>query len=556
MKTSNQKKPWKYLFLLGPFLLTAGLTAGLISGKWGITPLILLIPGIIIIILWFIWQSKQNQWWDQRSTQAGTNAIIATIAVITILGTINFLGTRYHFRNDLTETKLFSLAPQSRELVRSLQKNIKVWIFDINQNPLDRNLLENYQRQNPKFQFEYVDPQAKPGLVKEFAAKQGEVYLEANNKRQLVQVVNERDRLSEISLTNRLQQITSANPTKVYFLQGHGEHQISGNEDSISQAIKALNDKSFTTEPLNLVEKNTIPTDSKVLVIAGAKRALLNTEVQALQDYLNGGGNILLMIDPDTEPKLEPLLNQWGVKLDNRLAVDIAGNEAFGPAVPIITEYGKHPITKDFGNGISFYRLARPVDTIPTPGIEATPLLITKPYPNTWAESDQKSEKLEYNEGKDRKGPLTLGVALSRKAETPIPQPTSTPIPTPTVSPKVTPTPSSSPSSTITPKPTPSPTPTPKILKTTAESRLVVIGNSDFATNDPFPLQLNGDVFLNSVTWLSQQDQQPLSIRPKEAKNRRINLSIAQISLLRWTSLLLLPLIGFLASGLIWWQRR
>jgi ABC-type uncharacterized transport system involved in gliding motility auxiliary subunit len=537
MKTSNHKKPGKYLFLLGPFFLTAGLTAGLISGKWDSIPLVLLILGIVIIVSWLIWQSKQSKWWEQRSTQAGTNAIIATVAVIAILGIVNFLGVRYHLRSDLTETKLFSLAPQSRELVRSLQKNIKVWIFDITQNPLDRNLLENYQRQNPKFQFEYVDPQGKPGLAKEFAVKQrGEVYLEANNQRQLVQVVNERDRLSEISLTNRLQQITSTNPTKVYFLQGHGEHQISGNDDSISLAIKALNDKSFITEPLNLVEKNTIASDTKVLVIAGAKRALLNTEVQAIQDYLNGGGNMLLMIDPNTDLKLESLLNQWGVKLDNRLAVDIAGNEAFGPAVPIITEYGKHPITKDFGNGVSFYRLARPVDTTPIPGIEATPLLITKPYPSTWAESDQKSEKLEYNEGKDRKGPLTLGVALTRKAETVVSQPTPTVTPSPSTTPK--------------------PTPTPKTLKTTAESRLVVIGNSDFATNDPFPIQLNGDVFLNSVTWLSQQDQQPLSIRPKEAKNRRINLSVAQTLLLQWTSLLFLPLIGFIASALIWWQRR
>jgi ABC-type uncharacterized transport system involved in gliding motility auxiliary subunit len=546
MKTSNHKKPGKYLFLLGPFFLTAGLTAGLISGKWDSIPLVLLILGIVIIISWLMWQSKQSKWWEQRSTQAGTNAIIATVAVIAILGIVNFLGVRYHLRSDLTETKLFSLAPQSRELVRSLQKNIKVWIFDTTQNPLDRNLLENYQRQNPKFQFEYVDPQGKPGLAKEFAVKQrGEVYLEANNQRQLVQVVNERDRLSEISLTNRLQQITSTNPTKVYFLQGHGEHQISGNDDSISLAIKALNDKSFTTEPLNLVEKNTIASDTKVLVIAGAKRALLNTEVQAIQDYLNGGGNMLLMIDPNTDLKLEPLLNQWGVKLDNRLAVDIAGNEAFGPAVPIITEYGKHPITKDFGNGVSFYRLARPVDTTSIPGIEATPLLITKPYPSTWAESDQKSEKLEYNEGKDRKGPLTLGVALARKAETPIPQPTPTVTPSP-----------STPTVSTTPKTTPTPLPTPKTLKTTAESRLVVIGNSDFATNDPFPIQLNGDVFLNSVTWLSQQDQQPLSIRPKEAKNRRINLSVAQTLLLQWTSLLFLPLIGFIASALIWWQRR
>jgi ABC-type uncharacterized transport system involved in gliding motility auxiliary subunit len=70
---------------------------------------------------------------------------------------------------------------------------------------------------------------------------------------------------------------------------------------------------------------------------------------------------------------------------------------------------------------------------------------------------------------------------------------------------------------------------------------MVVFGNSDFAINGLFDKQLNGDVFLNSVTWLSQQDQQPLSISPKEAKDRRINLTAAQANLLELSSLLVLP---------------
>ncbi|MCF2151593.1 hypothetical protein IQ276_035350 [Desmonostoc muscorum LEGE 12446] len=71
-----------------------------------------------------------------------------------------------------------------------------------------------------------------------------------------------------------------------------------------------------------------------------------------------------------------------------------------------------------------------------------------------------------------------------------------------------------------------------------------------------FDKQLNGDVFLNSVTWLNQQDKQPLSIRPKEPKNRRITLTTTQANLLTVSSLLVLPLIGFAAAVLIWWQRR
>jgi ABC-type uncharacterized transport system involved in gliding motility auxiliary subunit len=575
MKTITNKKPWQYLFLLGPFLIVVGLTAGLVSEKWAPIPLGFLLTGIVISGLWVIWQSQQSQWWKRRSTQAGTNALIATLAVLAILGLINFLGTRYHLRTDLTETQLFTLAPQSRELVRALPQPVKVWVFDATQNPQDRELLENYQRQSSKFKFEYIDPQSRPGLAEKFGVKDyGEIYLESQNKKQLVQVVNENERLSEVKLTNRLQQLTSSTTAKVYFLQGHGEHQLSAGEGGMSQAVQGLGDKNYTTSPLNLAEKSKVPDDAAVLVVAGPKRELFDNEVKALQDYLNRGGNLLLLIDPNTDPKLNPLLQDWGIRLDNRLAVDVSGSVGLGPAVPFITDYGQHPITKDFGNGISFYRLARPLETTPVTGVQATPLLRTKPYPNSWAESDLQSEKLEFNPDKDLKGPLTLGVALTRKlAAKSNPTPSAPPSPTTESPASAKPTPSPTPLPTLpttkspaSAKPTASPTQTllpsptlltePKSEKTPTETRLVVLGNSDFATNGLFQKQLNGDVFLNSVTWLSQQDQQPLSIRPKEAKNRRINLSTTQANLLALSSLLVLPLIGFSAGAIIWWLRR
>lgn len=577
MKIVAKKKLWKYLFWLGPFFLVAGLTSGLVASTWGPISLAFLITGLVIIGLWLFLQSQENQWWGRRSTQAGTNALVATMAVLVILGLINFLGTRYHYRADFTETQLFTLAPQSRELVNNLDKPVKVWIFDKTQNPQDRDLLDNYRRQNSKFQFEYVDPDARPGLARQFGYKDnGEIYLEYQEKRQLVQVVNERDRLSEIRLTNRLQQITTANAAKVYFLQGHGEHQLTAAPDAISQAVQELTDKNFTTAALNLTEQPKVPDDATAVVVAGPKRGLFDSEVKALQDYLNRGGNLMLMIDLGTEPKLDNLLKDWGVRVDNRLAVDLSKRNAeIGPAVSIVTEYGQHPITKDFANGISFYQLARPIEVTPVPGIESTPLLRTKPYPDSWAESDLNSEKLEFNADKDLKGPLTLGVALKKKISAPSstqtqPSPTPSPLPSPTTQGQATPSPSpaalpspttanqASPSPIISPSPANSVPPTEKQPEITAtESRLVVFGNSEFVKDGLFQQQLNGDVFLNSVTWLSQQeDKQPLSIRPKEAKNRRLNINAAQAGVLALSSLLLLPLLGLVGAAVIWWRRR
>ncbi|MBD0388940.1 MAG: Gldg family protein, partial [Nostoc sp. C3-bin3] len=488
MKIVAKNKLWKYLFWLGPFLIAVGLTVGLVSEQWGLITLAFLITGIVISGLGIIWQSYQTNWWKRRSTQAGTNALVATLAVLAILGLINCLGTRYHLRADLTESQLFTLAPQSRELVRVLPQPVKVWVFDINQNPQDRELLENYQRQSSKFQFEYIDPQARPGLAEKFGVKDyGEVYLESGDKRQLVQTVNQNERLSEIRLTSRLQQLTSSTTAKAYLLQGHGERQLSPGKGAISQAVQGLGDKNFTTSPLNLGETSKVPEDAAVVIVAGPKRGLFEGEVKALQEYLNRGGNLLLMIDPNTDPKLDSLLQEWGVRLDNRLAVDISSESVvgLGPAAPLVTEYGEHPITKDFGNGNSFYPVARPLEITSVPGVEATPLLLTKPYPSSWAESDLQSEKLEFNEGKDLKGPLTLGVALTRKqaaksASTPQPTPTPSPLPAPTTQSKASPTPPAPPAS---PAPTPSPPPS---SPTTTESRLVFLGNSDFATDGLF----------------------------------------------------------------------
>ena len=538
----NKNKLWKLVFWLGPFFLAAGLTVGLISEKWRIIPLLLIIIGLIICGLWVIVQSQQNKWWQKRSTQSGTNAFVATLSVLVILGLINFLGIRYHLRLDLTDSQLFTLSPQSRELVSNLPETMKVWLFSKEQNIQDRELLDNYHRQSNKFKFEYVDPQLKPGIAEKFGVKDyGEVYLEFQNKRQVVQIISENERLSEVKLTARLQQITSSKTAKIYFLQGHGEHPLSASKGAISQAIQGLIDKNFITSGLNLAEQPQVPDDAAVIVVAGPQKELLIGEVTALQNYLNRGGNLLLMIDPNTNPKIDTILKDWGVRLDNRLAIDTSGaNLQLGPAAILVTEYGQHPITKDFGKNISVYPLTRPLEIDSVSGIESMVLLKTKPYPSSWAESDQKSEKLEFNEGKDLKGPLTLGVALTRKLSN---QTSPTPTPIPTNSP--------------TPIPTNSPTPIPINSPATAkESRLVVFGNSNFAVDGLFGQQLNGDVFLNSVSWLSQQDQQLLSIRPKEPKNRRIIISTFQANLLTISALFLLPLIGLVTGFIIWWKRR
>jgi len=553
MKTIKNKNYLKYLFWLGPILSLMGITARVVAENWSPISLALLSAGLTIIGLWLLFLGTfAPSFWRSRSTQVGTNAIIATLAMLVILGLINFLGVRYGARVDLTENQLFTLSPLSQQVVKNLQQPVTVWVFDPNPDPTDRELLENYHRYGSNFKFQFVDPQLKPGLAQKFNVQSpGEVYLEYGAQRQLLQTVNDAERLSEIKLTNGIGQLTSDRIDKVYFLQGHGERPLEQVEGGLSQAVSALKEKNFTAQPLNLADRSEVPKDASLVVIAGAKQALFEGEVQALRNYLSSGGSLLVMVDPETNPGLDSLLTAWGVKVDSQIAIDASGqgrSVGLGPATPLVTSYSNHPITKDFGNGFSFYPLARPVQVTPVDGVQETPLVRTSEQ--SWGESTPEKQPLQFDQQIDRPGPLTLGVALSRKAES------SAASPILETQPKTSPEASPTPSPTGQPQASPSAVNKENTDKRTSESRLVVYGNSSFATDGWFEQQLNSDVFLNSIGWLSKRDEQTLSIRPKEQKNRRLNLTPLQAGALGWTALVIIPLVGFTTAGMIWWRRR
>lgn len=510
----------KYLALLGLVLTTAGLVAGLASG-WGFMPAGLLFGGIGLILVGLAFSdTAQQQFWQQRSTETSTNALVATVAVLVILALLNFLAVRYTSRIDLTENQLFTLSPQSQQLVQALEQPARVVIFDSTQNPQDRQLLASYQRAGDRFSYEFVDPYVDPQRAQQFeVTSPGAVFLEVGDQRRFLQTVSPEERLSERSLTNALDQVVNNRSLTVYFTQGHQEYPIDGTEAGFLQAAAALEEKAYTVKPLNLAEVQEVPADASVVVVAGPAAEFFEAEVSALERYLERGGSLMLLIDPRTNPRLDALLDPWGVTLDERIVLDTSGAGqlvGLGPAAPLVSDYGDHPITQEFQGGRSFYPLARPLAIETLPGITATPLLQTNPQSR--AETLAEDGELEYTPDAPPNGPFTLGVALSRAAQ----------------------------------PPTPDQAPD----QAAAEARLVVIGNASFATDGLFDQQLNGDVFLNSVAWLGQQNDSTLSIRPKTVTNRRITMTVQQQIGLGIFSLLVLPLIGFALALVMWLRRR
>jgi ABC-type uncharacterized transport system involved in gliding motility auxiliary subunit len=396
-------------------------------------------------------------------------------------------------------------------------------VFSNQPTPVQQALLEQYRRQNPdRLSFEFIDPQAQPGLAEKYKIRTpGEVVLETGDRTRTLE-----GDLSETNLTPAVASLLRDRKSNAYILQGHGEAPINGGQGNLDAAVTELKKRDFNVNVLNLLEQKQIPTDADVLVIAGPKRVYLEGEVKLLQDYLKGGKSLMLMLDPAVKTGLDPLLKDWGIVLDNRVVVDASGQGqllGLGPAIPLVVQYGNHPITKDFAQGPSFFPLTQAVTvTPPTADEQVTELLKTSPQ--SWAEADSKQEKLQFDPARDRKGPLTLGVALTRTFES---------APAPVAAGKAKPSELSKP-----------------------KAKMVVIGDSDFATVTN-PQVLNSDLFLNAVTWLGSGAEDPsLSIRPKEVKDRRIELNPTTWRILIMAGLGFLPLAGFGSGAYLWWKRR
>lgn len=563
---TSSNKALKYLGWLGPVLLIIGFTARLVSDTWANIPLALVLGGTLVLVLWLVSESNALPgFFGRRSTQASTNVLVSTVAMVVILGLVNVLAVRSLKQFDLTENQLFTLAPQTQQVLKELQQPVKLLYFQADEtlNPVDQELLDRYRRESDRFSYQAVNPQADPVLAQQFGVQStlGEVYLESVNKQQLVTTLNPGQLLTERQLTNGIVNLLSDRQSTVYFLQGHGEHPLDPGQGGLADAVNLLEAENYEVKTLDLAQEGTVPNDADVVIIAGAETALFATEVEVLQDYFTTRSGLLVLLQPETEPGLDDLFENWGIEPIKRFIIDPAGDAVgLDPTTTLIQNYGEHPITEGFGNNYSFFPATQPINLAVQDEIASAPLLITSEFTKAYAIPDEGVEvDPEILEETALDGPLVFGVALNQPVlETSQAENSETE------------------NDATEGDATDSETDEEQdeeqdedgavdegvADKETAdtqeeeEARLVVIGNANFVLNNLVNQQANGDVFLNTVAWLSQNEDQAIAIRPKEPTNRRIVLDPSKIITIGLTALAILPLIGFGGAVFLWLKRR
>ena len=265
-----------------------------------------------------------------RTTKNGMSMGVSILITLVFCASLAYLSTRFKGSMDITEERINSLAPQTVQLLKSLDQDMRLIVFykggsGNQKKELVKKNLTLLKQTSSKIKDRYYDAHLKNKLSQEYlneiSNKESEdifVFVEYKGKKVLVEFPFDEEKLTAamIKTTRRQEKI-------VYFLSGHGERDISNREgEGISEFKEALIRSSFQVKTWSFVTEGALPGDVSALVIAGPQRPYLEKEVQWLEEYLGKGGRIFMALDPDKDHNLKALLKKFGVNYTSHYIMD------------------------------------------------------------------------------------------------------------------------------------------------------------------------------------------------------------------------------------------
>jgi ABC-type uncharacterized transport system involved in gliding motility auxiliary subunit len=445
----------------------------------------------------------------RRSTRIGANSLLMILLFIGILAIVNFLAARHSIRWDLSENQNFSLAPQTYRVLRNIPREVTITVFTREKDPgyqAYKERLDSYRQASSKISVEFVDPERQPKIAQNYGITRTDTAV-FESAGQSVRV----NAPSEVELTGALIRVSQDGKKRVLFLEGHGEPSLDDRERTgLSAAREILFKQGYEVGVLSLLKEDAVPDRTAILVVAGPRRPVTAEEQERIHAYVEKGGHLLLLIDPDTQADLNPLLKRWGLGVGPGALVDLQDRLAQGDLTSLLVRtFTEHEITQDLSAAVLF-PLARHITFDEQAGGAWDYVPLARTSPNSWAETDLKGRVVNLDEKEDIKGPLTMAAALA---------------------PKVTPEEG---------KPRPA---------------VVVIGNSTFATNAFVNFPGNSDFFLHSAAWLAEE-RNILAIVPRDSALRPFTPNPVQERTLLYLQVILLPATMVLSGIMVWRRRR
>ena len=527
--------------IFGIILLAFGFVGGmLVDWSFSLLPVTMtlllighLICGVVFLAIWFFMHglkefSNAEGVVKGRVTRFSAHALLYGVIFLAIVTGANFLAARHDKRLDLTEEGVFSLAPQSKRVMEQLEKPLKIVVAKTQPGKAADDLLDLIKSANPsKISTESFNPETKPHLLDAYGFKQGNSVFVSYGEGETART-SQLTQFSEQEITNAVLKLEREKTRAVYFVQGHGEGDIkSGQPTGLKALSSALEDEQFSSQPLFLSEKGSVPEDASVVIVASPKKPYLPEERAALLAYVKKGGRLILFGEPRGIFEVKDIASEFGITVNNDVVLDTVQRLFAGPALgvePIIRTYEQHPITKDFNEStIAVLNMTSSVQVNEEKkDKDATYTEFAKTGAQAWGETNLSAlfnteNPTAEKSADDISGPVSVAVAYEKKVQAGAGK-------------------EGEPAS------------------FDSVSRVVVFGSSTWVENQRFNLYANRDLILNSINWLSGEEG-GVTIRPRELRSA--------VEPIQKNTFIFILLSGFvvpeiiLVTGLfVWWRRR
>ncbi len=355
---------------------------------------------------------------------------------------------------DVSAEHLNSLQPENAQVVAKIEQPIKITavIDDESKHDEIRQAYNILQQYNSNIELEFTNRQAL-GAKSEFVDQF--ITVEIGDLQQSLRFPF--DRSAKQALSELVVQLSTRANQWILFVEGHGEASPFGQTNqALSSFYQSLKQLGWPVAMQNFSKQSMLSENTKVLVIAASQQQWLPSEVKLLQDYLTGGGNLLLLREGNDQVPLA-VTQYLGVDLIKGTLIDWQGYQSGTPhpAIMIVNEFEKHPINTGIDSLLAFpWSHGLLVPPPQSSGrFEIQPVL--KTHRGVWTEFNVDQEQLAFNsELGELKQAFPLAVALKNNS---------------------------------------------------SQQRVVVVGDSSFLSDSAINNYNNRQFALNLISWLSSQ---------------------------------------------------
>ena len=537
------------LFLIaGLMLLAASLIASSLSVNSQWVSNLLLLTGLLLSgFALFSLRDDIGQLFRQNRREL----LLTTVGLVGILGAVAWIASLHPLRMDLTANREYSLSPQTVKMMQSIDKPVHITFFHDRGMRETVELYELFAAQNDKIEVEFFDPMVNPAQAKlrgvEFA---GTALYESEGRKLTVNGPTETD------IANGILRITPAKQQIACFVDGHGEPDpfsleshdhmegdagnshgletkfVQHERHGMAKARSGLESMNYVVEKVSLLKADATLAQCAVLIVAGPQSPFLDAELRSIDRYLDQGGNAMFMIDPFVKTGLEEIIRKFGVDLGQGMVIDEASHFWADPSTPAVTDYNRHEITNKLP--LSFFPGVRPLMPTkePVAGVSVRPLVNSSQ--KSFANADKM--RVDHKSAKNGYAPQTLMLTARINPNT------------------------VESGETLLKRLRGEETADAKAaaaeqIVARKEARIVVSGDSDFATNSFYHVLGNGALFLNAVNFLASRENL-IGLEPRTYDLPYVNMTNTQMKGTFILSIILIPLLMAAIGVAVWWRRR